>query len=424
MTDLITRAQAILLARTLHVHPQRLEHLHYLGAERLHALHEQISRVLFDQHADTFRRINAVVPFVPSSIAIPLLQKLVPPMMAGRAAGSLGLEHPGKAAQTVAMLDAAYAADCAPYLDPRAVVELAGKMAPGPIIAIVNELLRRCDYVTAGPFLSCTTPELIAAIEGQVRDDTGLIFSGAYSYDSEALSAVIRQLLDGPYRRIPGITRTVLSGPAELQHAALSVFSRCAPDVIGRVGEYLFGEAEPAAVARLVHHAIELGAVPEFLTMAGNLTPVGLAGLVDNPVFADPDVAVDLVAPMDGRADAGSWRGLFAVMSRVPEEVRRAVGYALALTSDPTVAALPARATETGGWTTLLDLVAVSGERGQARFGVVWAELAPERRAYLHRSITELGYDLELAEITAVVAPVEVDLLFFQRRQQGRYRNG
>ncbi|MFD3743194.1 hypothetical protein [Nocardia sp. NPDC058633] len=424
MTDLTTRAQLILLARTLHVHPQRLDHLRYLGADRLHALNQQISGVLFDQHTEMFRRISALVPFIPLTISIPLVQKLVPPMMTGRAAGSVGLDHPGKAAETLTMLDAGYAADCAPYLDPRAIEQLADQMEPGPIVAIVNELLRRGDYVTAGPFLSCATTELIAAVEAGVLDDAGLIFSAAFSYDVDVLSAVVRQLLDGPHQRVPRMTQTVLRGSPDLQHAALSVFSRCAPDVIRRVGDILFGSAQPTDVARLVRNALALGAVPEFLTLTGYLTPLGLWTLVGNPVFSDPDVGVDLVAPMDGREDAQSWRGLFTLMSRVDDDVRGAVGYALALLSESAVAELPARATETGCWPALLDLVAVSGERGQSRVGAIWAQLGPERRAYLHRCITELRYDTRLAEITALVEPVEVDLLFYQRRQQGRYRNG
>ncbi|TCJ99293.1 hypothetical protein [Nocardia alba] len=424
MTDLTTRAQLILLARTLHVHPQRLDHLRHLGAEQLHALHQQISGVLLDQHTEMFRRISALVPFIPLTIAIPLVQKLVPPMMTGRAAGPVGLDHPGKAAETLTMLEPGYAADCAPYLDPRAIEQLSDRMAPKPIVDIMNELLRRRDYVTVGPFLSCATDELMAAVETGVHDDAGLIFSAAFSYDAEVLSAVVRQLLDGPHRRVPRMAQTVLKGTTELQHAALSVFSRCAPDVVRRVGDMLFGGARPEDVARLVRNALTLGAVPEFLTLVGHLTPVGLWTLVGNPVFRDPNIGVDIVAQMGGRGDAESWRGLFTLMSRMDDDVRSAVGYALALLPDSAVAQLPAQATETASWPALLDLVAVSGERGQARFGSIWARLGPERRAYLHRSVTELGYDSRLAEITALVEPVEVDLLFFQRRQQGRYRNG
>ncbi|MFE6920756.1 hypothetical protein ACFVAV_06890 [Nocardia sp. NPDC057663] len=424
MTDLTTRAQLILLARTLHVHPQRLQHLRYLGADRLHELQQQISGVLFDQHSETFRRISALVPFIPLSISIPLVQRLVPPMTTGRAAGSVGVEHPVKAAETLMMLDPRYAADCAPYLDPRAIEQLSDVAPPGPIVEIVNELLRRCDYVTAGPFLSCATPELIAAVEAGVPDDAGLIHSAAYSYDVDILSAVIRQLLDGPHRRIPRMVHAMLAGRPALQHAALSVFSRCAPDVICRVGDVLFGNARPVEVGNLVRNAIGAGAVPEFLTLAGQLTPVALWTLVGNPVFDDPGVGVGLVAPLDNRSDSGSWLGLFTLMSRMDERVRSVVGYALAALSDSTVAELPARATETHCWPALLDLVAVSGPDAQARFGAVWSGLGPERRAHLHRCITEHHYDTRLAEITALVDPVAVDQLFFRRRRMQRYRHG
>lgn len=424
MIDLTTRAQLILLARTLHVHPQRLHHLRYLGAERLHELQQQISGVLFDQHTPVFRRISALVPVIPLSISIPLVQRLVPPMTTGRAAGAVGLEHPGKAVETLALLDPGYAADCAPYLDPRAIEQLAEVAPTGPVVEIVNELLRRRDYVTAGPFLSCATPELIAAVEAGVHDDAGLIHTAAYSYDAEVLSAVVRQLLDGPHRRIPRMTQTVLAGPPALQHAALSVFSRCAPDVISRVGDVLFGNAPPAEVANLVGNALTVGAGPEFLTIAGHLTPLGLWTLVGNPVFEHPDVGTGLVTALDRRDDAGSWRGLFTLISRMDERVRSEVGYALATLSDTAVSELPARATETSCWPALLDLVAMSGPDAQARYGAIWSRLGPERRAHLHRCIAEHRYDARLAEITALVAPVAVDELFFQRRRRQRYRGG
>ncbi len=424
MTDLTTRAQLILLARTLHVHPQRVQHLRYLGADRLHELQQQIAGVLFDQHTETFRRISALVPFIPLSISIPLVQRLVPPMTTGRAAGSVGVEHPVKAAETLMMLDPGYAADCAPYLDPRAIAQLADVAPPGPVVEIVNELLRRCDYVTAGPFLACATPELIAAVEADVHDDAGLIHSAAYSYDSEILSSVIRQLLDGPHRRIPRMAQAVMAGRPALQHAALSVFSRCAPDVISQVGDVLFGSAPQREVANLVRNAIEVGAVPEFLTVVGHLTPLGLWTLVGNSVFTDPGVGVGLVAPLDDRSDVGSWRGLFTLMSRMDDTIRGVVGYALAALSDATVAELPAHATETSSWPALLDLVAVSGPEAQGRFGAVWSDLVPERRAHLHRCIHEHHYDTRLADITAAVDPVAVDQLFFRRRRMQRYRNG
>ncbi|MFE3541450.1 hypothetical protein ACFXK0_00590 [Nocardia sp. NPDC059177] len=423
MTDLTTRAQLILLARTLHVHPQRVQHLRYLGAQRLHELQEQISGALFDQHTDMFRRISALVPYIPLSISIPLVQRLVPPMMTGRAAGAVGVEHPVKAVETLSMLDPGYAADCAPYLDPRAIAQLADIAPAKPVVAIVNELLRRRDYVTAGPFLSCATTELIAAVEAGVRDDAGLIFTAAYSYDVVTLSSVVRQLLDGPRRRVPRMTHTVLSGAPGLQHAALSVFSRCESDVVQRVGDILFGSARPQAVGNLVRNALMVGAVPEFLTITGQLTPLGLWSLVGNPVFADPDIGAGLIAPLDQRDDAGSWRGLFTLMSRMDDGVRHRAGYALATLPDATVAALPARATETGCWPALLDLVAVSGPDARARFGAVWSELGPERRAHLHRCIHEHNYDTRLAEITALVAPVAVDQLFFERRRMQRYRH-
>lgn len=151
MTDLVTRAQLVLLARTLHVPVERLEHLERLGAQRLDELHQRISGTLFDQHTPVFERISALVPIIPLGVSLPIVQRMVPPTMTGRAAGAVGVQHPRKAIDALLRLSIEYAADCAPYVDPRTVGQLADQAPTGPVIEIVNELLRRHDYITAAP---------------------------------------------------------------------------------------------------------------------------------------------------------------------------------------------------------------------------------------------------------------------------------
>ncbi|RMI35704.1 hypothetical protein EBN03_00835 [Nocardia stercoris] len=413
-----------LLARTLHVRPDRLRHLLHLGTDRLHELQKQVSEALFDEHKKTFRRFSAIVPYVPLSLTIPMLQRVVPPVAFGRAAGALAIDHPETAARVIPMLDPGYMSECLRYIDLRSVERLTELAPVGSTIDVVNEIMRRGDYLTGGPLLGCLTPPVIAAIEAQVHDDVGLIYSAAYSYGEDMLSAVVRQLLDGPHRRIPRMVHTVLAGPPALQRAALSLISRCAVDVNRRMADILLGGGQHEAVAGLVRNAVATGSVPELLSVAGHLTPVGLWTLVGNPVFAEPEVVAGLIAPLDGSLPVGAWRGLFTVLSRMDEGIRGTVGDALAALDDATVAELPAHATETACWPGLLDLIAASGPDAQHRFGVVWASLGPERRAHLHRCIAEHNYDTRLAEITAMVAPVEVEELFFQRRRMQRHRWG
>lgn len=424
MTDPVTRAQLILLARTLHVPPERLAHLERLGAHHLHDIQQRMAAIIFDQHAETFRRISRLVPIIPLSISMPLVQKLVPPALTGRAAGAVGIDHPKKAAETVALLGVGYAADCAPYLDPRTVGELADIAPPEPIVHILNEVLRRRDYITAGPFLGYATPRLIAAVERGVPDDEGLIFSASFAYSTTALTSVLRQLLTGPARRMPRMLHTVLHGSPELRLAALSIFARCDADVVAAVGDIAVQVGSPGALCDLVVTAIHGNAVRDLTVFFAAMHPPAVATIARLPIFADTAVAAALVQGLADCSDPAPWRGLFAVLAQTDGALRPELARMFAQQADALIATLPSHATEADLWPALLEIVAAGDRSVQARIGSIWAALPPERRAGVQWHLDERNDDPRLATIAAAVAAgsVSVEEVFFRRRQLGRRR--
>ncbi|WP_280263425.1 hypothetical protein [Nocardia wallacei] len=424
MSELVTRAQIILLARTLHVSPHRLAHLERLGADHLHDLQQRMAAVIFDEHAETFRRISKLVPFIPLTISMPLVQRIVPPMMTGRAAGAVGIDHPNKATQTLTLLRTSYVADCAPYLDPRTVGMVAEVAPTESVIQVVNEVLRRRDYVTAGPFLAAATPRLIAAVEHGVHDDEGLIFSAAFAYSGTAVSAIIRQLLAGPAQRVPRMVHTVLIGSPELQSAALSVFARCDPDVIAAVGDIVFSIGSASSIGTLVTNAGRMGVNTELLTFTGHLGPVSLDRMAANPTVAQTDTLTGLVGALDGHAGANSWRGLLELGVRLDGGSKRTLARLLSRLPEPTVGQLPQRATEAGLWPKLLDLIADADADVQARIGAIWAGLPAERRTALQRHLDERATDPRLNILRAAIPTVSVEEVFFRRRQMRRHGPG
>ncbi|WP_327139600.1 hypothetical protein [Nocardia sp. NBC_01327] len=398
MTDLVTRAQLVLLARTLHVPVERLAHLERLGAARLHELQQRMSGALFDQHTPVFERISALVPIIPLSISIPIVQRMVPPTMTGRAAGAVGVQHPGKAVDALLRLSINYAADCAPYLDPRTVGQLAGDAPTAPVIAIVNELLRRRDYITAGPFLAYATPELVRAVEEGVPDDEGLIQSAAYAYSGESISAIVRQLLSGPGHRVPKLLGTVLNGAEQLRLAALSVFARCAPDVVEAVGDILFEVAPPSAIADLLTTFLAGGATDDLLRFAGQLSPSALTRLAFNPVIGENAEA--LIAAVDGSSELALWRGVLEPLARTPAEVRRRAGTRLAQLDPSTLIMLPAIAQAARLWAPLLWVLAATDVDVQAHIGELWATSTRLDPEILERRIADQNLDSLLATLT------------------------
>ncbi|MCU1640502.1 MAG: hypothetical protein JWN03_777 [Nocardia sp.] len=403
MSDLVTRAQITLLSRTLHVPVERLEHLEKLGAKNLHELQERMAKVIFAQHNATFSRLSMLVPIIPLSISLPLVQRIVPPLIAGRAAGAIGVDHPRKAAEAVGMLKPSYAADGAPYMDPHTVGQLADVAPPGPVVEIVNEMLRRGDYVTAGPFLAYATPELIRAVEKGTHDDEGLIRSAAYAYSSESISMVVRHLLDGIEQRIPRLVQTILNGSTELQLAALSVFSRCETDVIVGIGDILFDTGSTEDVGELVRAFITAGAVPETMRFIGELSPAALDLLAANPVLAETDTIDAVAAAIDGNVEAAVWRGLLELAERTDPVITRRMGGKVSHFESDVLARLPEVLTAAHLWPPLLRVLAIAEPDAQSRIGDAWSGLPDAERHAVEQHVTDLGLGEQLSALTATL---------------------
>ncbi|MCE5291466.1 MAG: hypothetical protein LLG14_19810 [Nocardiaceae bacterium] len=290
MSDLLHLAQLELLAKQLHVTPERIAYLERFSAAELHELRERVSNTMFDANADMFRRISALVPIVPLSIVMPICQKICPPEMGGRAAGAIALAHPKKVATALSLVKPEYGASAAPYLDPRAVVQVAHLAPPAPVVAIANEILRRKDYVTAGEFVDAATPELIIEVEKGIDDDAGLIRSGAYVFCAEALNDVVGVIAAHNRPRVHRIVAAMLNGERDLQLAGLSVFSRLNSDLIALVGEVLLEEGDEASISALFETFRDAGAEDDIAKLVQHMDPENVAKLVSIPAIAELDI--------------------------------------------------------------------------------------------------------------------------------------
>jgi hypothetical protein len=286
MSDLLHRAQLELLAKLLNVSPDRIAYLERFSAADLHVLRERISDAKFDASADMFRRISALMPIVPLSIAMPICQKICPPEMGGKAAGAIALAHPKKVATALSLVKPEYGASAAPYLDPRAVKQVAHLAPPLPIVAIANEILQRQDYVTAGQFVDVATPELIIEVEKGIDDDAGLIRSGAYVYSAKVLNNVVGLIAAHNRPRVHRIIAAMLTGDRDLQLAGLSVFSRLDDDLIKLTGEVLLEEGTDESLTALFQTFRDAGADEDIATLIRHMAPENVAKLASLPGIA------------------------------------------------------------------------------------------------------------------------------------------
>ncbi|TSE02098.1 hypothetical protein FOS14_01575 [Skermania sp. ID1734] len=362
MSELVTKAQVELVARTLHVPVEKVSFLERLSADEVHDLQTRMSYRIFDDHAEKFRRLCMLVPIVPLSIALPIVQAVVPPMMGGRAGGAIGLVHPKKAVAAITMLDPAYAAAAAPYLDPRAVERLAHLAPPKPIVDIANEILRLHDYTTAGLFVDFATPELIRAVEEGVQDDEGLLFAGSYVRSGVTVSYVVREILQSSPGRIGRMVRSVAAGSTQLRLAALSVISRLDADLIAVVGKTMFDEIEPKAIADLLRCFIDEGAAVELLRFAEHLEPPTLHQLAANPLFENERMLPLMIDELVAGGQTDAWRGALVVAEYSDDELRRRIGETLARAGTRAAGGLLDAIVDGDLWEAFFDLLAVQDD--------------------------------------------------------------
>ena len=357
MTELVTRAQMILLARLLRVPVERIAYLEPLGADNLVALRERMSNVVFDENAEIFSRISALVPVVPMSIMVPLAQRVVSPEMSGRSAGAISVAHPKKAVGAMSLLKPEYAASAMPYLDPRAVVQVAHLAPLEPIAAIAREVLKRKDYISAGLFVEAATPEIIRAVLDGVDDDEALMRSGSYVHSGKIISDILRVMIEISPPRISRLVTTTTQGAADLQLAVLSVLSRIDHDLMATMGDVLFGESSQSDIASLTKTVVSEGAAAELLTFANHLSPSALETFAANPVTEDEEVLGGLVRAATERDDL---------------------------------------------WPPLLRILAKHDHDAQARLVAVWgAELSEEHRATVAAHISGLDLGDSLQPVTS-----------------------
>jgi hypothetical protein len=323
MTDFVTRAQLVMLAETLDVDPARLRHLERLGASQLRCLRERISARLFDEQAAVFARLNKLAPLVPNGLVAKLSEAVVPPLVAGRAAGALGLQNPERATAVLADLTPEYMADCAPYLDQRAAAALAPVISAEVLVPAANELMARQAYVTASWFLDYATPELVHGLEAGISDKAGLLRTTALVQSDARLEEIIRLL---PSERLAMIVRAAVSAPEPLL-AGLSVLSRLSDELASELGDVLFAELDDAGLADAVRVAIESGGVAELLAVAAALRPAALRRLATNARLADPETLEVLADVADER---GCWAGLERIAEHLTGEPARLVADRLA----------------------------------------------------------------------------------------------
>ncbi|BBZ56762.1 hypothetical protein [Mycolicibacterium phocaicum] len=268
MADILTRAQLSLLADLLQTDTARLSSLERLGADDLKALRGALSDALFDEQAEAFARVGRLAPLVPNALVVTVAQRAVPPEVAGRVGGAVGLAHSDRAIGVLSGLKPTYLADAAPYVDPRVIPHFAPRLPAKLLIPAAKELLRRRDYLTASRFVEFATEEHIVAFEKAIDDDEGIILTGVLVSDTAIMNDIMRAA--GPDRALR-MARTAAQGNSDVLAALLSLLNRIDPELARPAVAELLGHPDAERVTYVLDVAVSEGVVLETLEVSAAL---------------------------------------------------------------------------------------------------------------------------------------------------------
>ncbi|SHU52536.1 Uncharacterised protein [Mycobacteroides abscessus subsp. abscessus] len=268
MADILTRAQLSLLAALLQTDAANLASLERLGADDLKALRGALSDALFDEQAEAFARVGKLAPLVPNALVVTVAHRAVPPEVAGRVGGAVGLAHGDRAIGVLSGMKPAYLADAAPYVDPRVIPHFAPRLPAKLLIPAAKELLRRRDYLTASRFVEFATDELIVAFERAIDDDEGIILTGVLVSDTNVMNDIMRAA--GPDRSLR-MARAAAAGKPEVLAALLSLLNRIDPELARPAVTELLGHPDLDVVVHVLEVATSEGVVVELLEVSAVL---------------------------------------------------------------------------------------------------------------------------------------------------------
>lgn len=268
MTDLLTRAELVKLARVLGAPDSAVAFLGQRHHLELRALAERISAALFDEHRPAFQRLADAGRLLPPSLVAKMSELVFGPVISARVAG---LMPTGRAIEVAARLKPRFLADVTMQLDPRSASELLAQMPTKIVIEVARLLLQRREYLTMGRFVDDLTDEAIRAVMDSVIDDTALITIGFYVERRERLAELVQLVPDA---RLPGVVEAAATGPTEVQAAGLAMMSQLTHRQQGR-----FGEAAIALGPKVLNALIEAARREQATdVVASVMQSVGAAG--------------------------------------------------------------------------------------------------------------------------------------------------
>jgi len=319
--DLATEAELVKLARALDTTTEGVAFARPLDHGDIRQLRERVVGALYDEHRMVFQRVATISRLLPTPINVRIALRAFSPLLAARVAGEM---TPDRAAELANRMPVEYLAESCVHLDPRRAGPLISRIHSDRVLAVVTELVSRGEYITLGRLLDAATERIVGDVASMVSDEA-MLRIGFYAESDTHLTRAVAALPSG---RLRGVVRTALSGPADLRSAGLAMIGRLTDDRLrGQLAEYA-AEAGDDTLTRVLHTALDDGAVAELLTAVAAMGAAAQQRVLTLPALEDQDLLVRLV---DAAVRHGLVPRLSALVGQMDGDMLRRVAAAIAV---------------------------------------------------------------------------------------------
>jgi hypothetical protein len=323
--ELATRAELVKLARALGTTPDQVAFAAKLPHTTIRRVRERAVATLYDEHKAAFRRVAAITRLLPTALNVRITLRAFSPLLAARVAGEM---TPDRAAELANRMPVDYLAAACIHLDPRRAAPLIHRVRQDRVLAVINVLIAKGDFITLGRLLDTATESIVRDVAATVPTDA-LLQIGFYAESDAQLTRAVALL---PPVRLRGIVRDALTGPPELRSAGLALIGRLSDDKLrGQLAEFAT-ESDDETLTALLRTAMDDGAVAELLTAVATMGEQAQRRVLTLPALTEPHTVGHLVRAVEKH---NLWTRMAPVVALMDSDLRHRFTESVGRQTDP-----------------------------------------------------------------------------------------
>ena len=306
MTRLASMAEMDKLARLLGVSAEQIApEMYQLPAVQVREIRRAVSERLFRLDEHVFRRLARIANLLPTWAVLWLAQRRFGPLISARIAGLMTAR---KAARAAGRMPANFLADVSLELDPRYARDILAQLSATQIVAIVQVLIARGEYMTMGRFVDYLADDTIRAVLNAVPDEEHLVRIAYYMESKNRIDHVVRMM---PIERLRRAILMILEPERDLLLPLMSLVFHVSYGLQQELGE-LAAEQDEQVLNEIATATQSHQLWGDLLPVVALLSQVSQGKVVNLPILRDDPAVLESVlqsADRDGR-----WRDVLPLI--------------------------------------------------------------------------------------------------------------